>query len=137
MACYSLPPRLASPTPSPHWMLQEIGEQSHSLRETIRRHVSGTVIFPTALNSIEHGLATFQKIIIAASGSSRHAGLVGEIMLENLAGTAVDVEYSGEYWSRRHWRLRWFRLRACGFNGSGDQKYQAIGFRVGRALRNF
>ena len=33
-------------------------------------------------------------MVIAASGSSRHAGLAGEIMLEDLAGLAVDVEYA-------------------------------------------
>ena len=38
-----------------------------------------------------------RKIIIAASGSSRNAGLAGEIMMEDLAGVAVDVEYSSEY----------------------------------------
>ncbi|MGA9593122.1 MAG: SIS domain-containing protein, partial [Candidatus Acidiferrales bacterium] len=42
-------------------------------------------------------LFAFKKIIIAASGSSRHAGLAGEIMMEDLAGVAVDVEYSSEY----------------------------------------
>ena len=35
--------------------------------------------------------------MIAASGSSRHAGLAAEIMLEDLAGLAVDVEYASEY----------------------------------------
>ena len=35
--------------------------------------------------------------MIAASGSSRHAGLAAEIMLEDLAGLIVDVEYASEY----------------------------------------
>ena len=35
--------------------------------------------------------------MVAASGSSRHAGLAGEIMLEDIAGLAVDVEYASEY----------------------------------------
>jgi glucosamine--fructose-6-phosphate aminotransferase (isomerizing) len=35
--------------------------------------------------------------VVAASGSSRHAGLAGEIMLEDLAGLIVDVEYASEY----------------------------------------
>jgi glucosamine--fructose-6-phosphate aminotransferase (isomerizing) len=35
--------------------------------------------------------------VIAASGSSRHAGLAAEIMLEDLAGLIVDVEYASEY----------------------------------------
>ncbi len=38
-----------------------------------------------------------ERLVIAASGSSRHAGLAGEIMLEDLAGIPVDVEYASEY----------------------------------------
>jgi glucosamine--fructose-6-phosphate aminotransferase (isomerizing) len=37
------------------------------------------------------------NIVIAASGSSRHAGLVAEISIEDLSGIAVDVEYASEY----------------------------------------
>jgi len=36
-------------------------------------------------------------LIITASGSSRHAGLAAEILLEDLAGLMVDVEYASEY----------------------------------------
>src|SRR6202162_6504899 len=49
------------------------------------------------LQAIESPLLTFEKLIIAASGSSRHAGLAGEIMIEDLSGVAVDVEYASEY----------------------------------------
>ena len=35
--------------------------------------------------------------MVAASGSSRHAGQVGELLLEDLSGIAVDVEYASEY----------------------------------------
>ena len=42
-------------------------------------------------------LAGRDSILIAASGSSRHAGLSGEILFEDLAGIAVDVEYASEY----------------------------------------
>lgn len=38
-----------------------------------------------------------RRVIIVASGSSRHAGLAGEIMIEDLSGVAVDVEYASEY----------------------------------------
>ena len=37
------------------------------------------------------------EVLIAASGSSRHAGLAAEITLEDLCGLAVDVEYASEY----------------------------------------
>lgn len=81
----------------PYAMLREIYEQPGAIRETIEHNTSGDVIFPGALRSLEAALAAFKKIIIAASGSSRHAGLAGEIMMEDLAGVAVDVEYASEY----------------------------------------
>ncbi|HLV86317.1 MAG TPA: SIS domain-containing protein [Candidatus Sulfotelmatobacter sp.] len=55
------------------------------------------MIFPGELQAIESSLPIFEKLIIAASGSSRHAGLAGEIMIEDLSGVAVDVEYASEY----------------------------------------
>jgi glutamine---fructose-6-phosphate transaminase (isomerizing) len=81
----------------PNSMLSEIYEQPHAIRECIRRNVQDESIFPDALQSIDSAIFAFKKIIIAASGSSRHAGLAGEIMMEDLAGIAVDVEYSSEY----------------------------------------
>jgi len=81
----------------PHAMLREIYEQPHAIRETIRRNVEGNVTFPTALRPLEGALLAFKKIIVAASGSSRNAGLAGEIMMEDLSGVAVDVEYASEY----------------------------------------
>jgi len=78
-------------------MLREIYQQPHALRETIRHNVEGASIFPTASKSLGGALRGLTKIIIAASGSSRNAGLAGEIMLEDLAGVPVDVEYSSEY----------------------------------------
>jgi len=81
----------------PHRMLREIYEQPQAIRETIARNVTGDVIFPAALQEIETALAGFKKIIIAASGSSRNGGLAGEIMIEDLAGIPVDVEYASEY----------------------------------------
>ena len=89
--------KIASRRDFPHAMLQEIYEQPQAIRETIQRNVEGDIIFPSALHPIESALFAFKKIIIAASGSSRHAGLAGEIMMEDLAGVGVDVEYASEY----------------------------------------
>jgi glucosamine--fructose-6-phosphate aminotransferase (isomerizing) len=89
--------KIASRRDFPHAMLREIYEQPQAIRETIQRNVEGDIIFPSALHPIESALFAFKKIIIAASGSSRHAGLAGEIMMEDLAGVAVDVEYASEY----------------------------------------
>jgi glucosamine--fructose-6-phosphate aminotransferase (isomerizing) len=46
------------------------------------------------------------EVLIAASGSSRHSGLAAEILLEDLCGLAVDVEYSSEYSCRGGHDLR-------------------------------
>ena len=78
-------------------MLREIYEQPQAIAKTIDKHLKDDAIFPGALQAIENALLTFEKLIIAASGSSRHAGLAGEIMIEDLSGVAVDVEYASEY----------------------------------------
>lgn len=81
----------------PHQMLSEIYEQPRAIRDTVAYAVAGNGIFRDELLSVEQALRTFKKLIIAASGSSRHAGLAGEIMIEDLSGSAVDVEYASEY----------------------------------------
>jgi glutamine---fructose-6-phosphate transaminase (isomerizing) len=86
-----------SPKQYSHAMRREIYEQPQAIAKTIEKHLKDDLIFPGALQAIENALLTFEKLIIAASGSSRHAGLAGEIMIEDLSGVAVDVEYASEY----------------------------------------
>jgi len=78
-------------------MHREIYEQPQAIAKTVDKHLKNDVIFPGELQAIESALLIFEKLIIAASGSSRHAGLAGEIMIEDLSGVAVDVEYASEY----------------------------------------
>jgi glutamine---fructose-6-phosphate transaminase (isomerizing) len=78
-------------------MRREIYEQPTAIAKTIDIHLKDDIIFPGELHPLESALLTFEKLIIAASGSSRHAGLSGEIMIEDLSGVAVDVEYASEY----------------------------------------
>jgi glutamine---fructose-6-phosphate transaminase (isomerizing) len=80
-----------------HVMRREIYEQPVAIARTVEKHLTNDIIFPGELQPIESALLTFEKLIIAASGSSRHAGLAGEIMIEDLSGVAVDVEYASEY----------------------------------------
>lgn len=80
-----------------HAMRREIYEQPDAIARTIEKHLKDDIIFPGELHPIEGALLTFEKLMIAASGSSRHAGLAGEIMIEDLSGVAVDVEYASEY----------------------------------------
>ena len=90
-------PKASSAHSFPNAMISEIYEQPQAIRECIGRNVREYSIFPDLLQPIESAIFAFKKIIIAASGSSRHAGLAGEIMMEDLAGIAVEVEYSSEY----------------------------------------
>jgi glucosamine--fructose-6-phosphate aminotransferase (isomerizing) len=81
----------------PHAMLREIFEQPEALAATLRNYISAGALQPEAFAAVTEALRGHQRIVIAASGSSRHAGLAGEIMLEDLAGLTVDVEYASEY----------------------------------------
>jgi len=83
--------------PHSHAMRREIYEQPAAIAKTVEKHVKDDMIFPEELKAIETSLLTFGKLIIAASGSSRHAGMAGEIMIEDLSGIPVDVEYASEY----------------------------------------
>jgi glutamine---fructose-6-phosphate transaminase (isomerizing) len=81
-------------------MLREIFEQPEALAATIARYAPNGALNAEAFAQVAEALRGRQRVVIAASGSSRHAGLAGEIMLEDYAGLAVDVEYSSEYMYR-------------------------------------
>jgi glucosamine--fructose-6-phosphate aminotransferase (isomerizing) len=79
-------------------MLREIHEQPSTLGATLELYLDSNGFRENACAPIRSWMAsTSGKIVIAASGSSRHAGLVGELTLEDMSGIAVDVEYASEY----------------------------------------
>ncbi len=85
----------------PHFMLKEIHEQPESLRNAIRGRLvqsDGTA----RLGGLQQGLSEedvkrIDRIVITACGTSWHAGLVGEYMLEDATGIPVEVEYASEF----------------------------------------
>lgn len=81
----------------PHAMLEEIFQQPQALRDTLAYYVRDTSLHTDAFSAAHSALMGHERLVIAASGSSRHAGLAGEIMLEDVAGVTVDVEYASEY----------------------------------------
>lgn len=83
-----------------HAMLREIYEQPAAMTRTIERYVKGNSLHVEALDAAAEMFRQHKDVVIAASGSSRHAGLAAEIMLEDTAGLAVDVEYASEYITR-------------------------------------
>lgn len=83
-----------------HAMLREIYEQPDALARTLEQYVVDGHIKMKALTDAAECFRKHKDLIIAASGSSRHAGLAAEIMLEDAAGLSVDVEYASEYITR-------------------------------------
>ena len=83
----------------PHHMIKEIFEQPQGLHDTIAPRISlpeGLVQLNEVPISREE-LRALQRINILASGTSRHAGMVGQYMIEELAGIPVDVDYASEF----------------------------------------
>ena len=80
-----------------HEMLREIYEQPQALADTIERYAPDGKLATEVFQPVADALRGRARLVIAASGSSRHAGLAAEIMLEDLAGLTVDVEYASEY----------------------------------------
>jgi glucosamine--fructose-6-phosphate aminotransferase (isomerizing) len=88
----------STPSPFAHWMLREIFEQPETLDATRARYVAGDAFREDVCAPVRAWLKSAKgEIVIAASGSSRHAGLVAELTLEDLSGVHVDVEYASEY----------------------------------------
>ena len=87
----------ATSTSSSYAMLREIYEQPQALAATIEQYVPGGASTAEAFQPVAEAFGRRERLVIAASGSSRHAGLAGEIMIEDLAGIPVDVEYASEY----------------------------------------
>ncbi len=83
----------------PHYMLKEIMEQPQTLRDSMRGRLlleEGTAKLGGLENDIE-SLLYSRRIIITACGTSWHAALLGEYMLEELMGIPVEVEYASEF----------------------------------------
>jgi glutamine---fructose-6-phosphate transaminase (isomerizing) len=81
----------------PHAMLREIFEQPAAVRRTLDLYLDGRSFDSRAFAPLANWLNPRGEVLIAASGSSRHAGLAAEIIFEDLCGLAVDVEYASEY----------------------------------------
>jgi glucosamine--fructose-6-phosphate aminotransferase (isomerizing) len=82
-----------------HFMLKEIVEQPHALRETIlgRVSVDTAQTFLDEVGIDAAALAALQKVTMVACGTSWHAALVGKFMIEELARIPVEVDYGSEF----------------------------------------
>ena len=82
-----------------HFMLKEIHEQPETIRNAMRGRIlerEGNAKLG-GLRDVMDKLRNARRIIITACGTSWHAGLVGEYMLEQLAGIPTEVEYASEF----------------------------------------
>ena len=81
-----------------HFMLKEIYEQPDTLRNTMRGRLSvdeATAHFG-GLNLTPKELRSVRRIVLTGCGTSWHAALVGEYLIEELARIPVEVEYASE-----------------------------------------
>ena len=89
---------MADQTKFAHYMLKEIFENPAAVRDTVlpRIGADGKIKFEDVRIG-EEDLRKLKQIHILASGTSRHAGLAGKIMIQELAGVHVDVDYASEF----------------------------------------
>jgi glucosamine--fructose-6-phosphate aminotransferase (isomerizing) len=67
---------------SPHEMLRAIYEQPDAIRRTLGLYLAGNGLRPQVAHLLAGWPNPAGEVLIAASGSSRHSGLAGEILLE-------------------------------------------------------
>jgi glucosamine--fructose-6-phosphate aminotransferase (isomerizing) len=82
-----------------HFMLKEIYEQPQTVQNALRGRLDfeGATAKFGGLNMTAAELRGIDRIVIAASGTSWHAALVGEYLIEELAQLPVEVEFAHEF----------------------------------------
>ena len=83
----------------PHFMLKEIYEQPKSILDTMRGRIDPETkeVKLGGISDYEQKLMNADRIIIVACGTSWHAGLIGEYLIEDFARIPVEVEYASEF----------------------------------------
>jgi glucosamine--fructose-6-phosphate aminotransferase (isomerizing) len=82
-----------------HFMLKEIFEQPDTVKNAMRGRllVDEGAARLDGLNLVLPELRSIRRLILTACGTSWHAALVGEYMIEETAGIPVEVEYASEF----------------------------------------
>ncbi|RZK49556.1 MAG: glutamine--fructose-6-phosphate transaminase (isomerizing) [Pedobacter sp.] len=82
-----------------HFMLKEINEQPRSIRDCMRGRIypDAGLVQLGGIKEYADKLKNIDRIIIVACGTSWHAGLVGEYLIEEYARIPVEVEYASEF----------------------------------------
>jgi len=83
-----------------HFMLKEIFEQPQALKDAVISRVSlsdAEIRIADEVRISPEGLRALRRVNIVASGTSRHAGMAGQYMFQDLLHLFADVDYASEY----------------------------------------
>ena len=82
-----------------HFMLKEIHEQPRSIHDCFRGRLNSSEGWVSlgGLKEYEQKMIQAKRLVIVACGTSWHAGLVSEYLIEELARINVEVEYASEF----------------------------------------
>lgn len=82
-----------------HFMLKEIHEQPRSISDSLRGRLDSSTgrVSMSVIRDFEAKILAADRFIIVACGTSWHAGLVAEYLLEDFARIPVEVEYASEF----------------------------------------
>ena len=91
-----------------HFMLKEIHEQPETIQNAMRgRIVDGTEVKLGGLEHVRDKLVNARRIVLLGCGTSWHAALVGEYLIEQIAGVQAEVEYASEE------TVPWSHIQPC------------------------
>jgi glucosamine--fructose-6-phosphate aminotransferase (isomerizing) len=82
-----------------HFMIKEIHEQPRSIHDCFRGRLNASEGWVSlgGIREYEQKMIQANRLIIVACGTSWHAGLVGEYLIEDLARINIEVEYASEF----------------------------------------
>ncbi|HWX16424.1 MAG TPA: glutamine--fructose-6-phosphate transaminase (isomerizing) [Chthoniobacterales bacterium] len=83
----------------PHYMLKEIFEQAHSVRDAMRGRLNLEECTAKlgGLNMTPAQLRDVGRVVLTGCGTALHAGMVGEYLIEQLANIPTEVEHASEF----------------------------------------
>jgi glucosamine--fructose-6-phosphate aminotransferase (isomerizing) len=111
-----------------HFMMKEIHEGPQTIQSAIRGRLraEGNIVKLGGLENVEEQLRYIDRIVIVACGTSYYAGLVGEYLIEEIAGIPVEVQLASEFKYRNEPFSRSTALLAISQSGETADTIAAI-----------
>lgn len=112
----------------PHFMIKEINEAPQTIQSASRGRIrpETNTIKLGGLDSVAEQLRYIDRIIIVACGTSYYAGLVGEYLIEEIAGIPVEVQLASEFKYRKEPLSRSTALLAISQSGETADTIAAL-----------